>query len=41
VHLDAEERWYINQPVLVANGNNTRMIPTKNSYLLAEHLPDA
>jgi pimeloyl-ACP methyl ester carboxylesterase len=26
----------IAQPVLVANGDNDRMVPTKNSYLLAE-----
>jgi pimeloyl-ACP methyl ester carboxylesterase len=31
----------ITQPVLVANGDNDRMIPTKNSRLLADRLPDA
>jgi pimeloyl-ACP methyl ester carboxylesterase len=31
----------ITQPVLVANGDNDRLVPTKNSYLLAEHLPNA
>jgi pimeloyl-ACP methyl ester carboxylesterase len=31
----------ITQPVLVANGDNDRMVGTKNSYLLAEHLPNA
>jgi pimeloyl-ACP methyl ester carboxylesterase len=31
----------ITQPVLVANGDNDRMIPTSNSHLLAERLPDA
>ena len=31
----------ITQPVLVANGDNDRMVPTKNSYLLAERLPSA
>lgn len=31
----------ITQPVFVANGDNDRMIPTKNSHLLAERLPDA
>jgi pimeloyl-ACP methyl ester carboxylesterase len=31
----------IQQPVLVANGDNDEMIPTKNTYLLAEHLPNA
>ena len=31
----------ITQPVLVANGDNDRMIPTKNSHLLAERLPNA
>ena len=31
----------IRQPVLVANGDNDRMIPTINSQILADHLPDA
>jgi pimeloyl-ACP methyl ester carboxylesterase len=31
----------IRQPVLVANGDNDRMVPTRNSYLLAGRLPDA
>lgn len=31
----------IEQPVLVANGDNDEMVPTKNTYLLAEHLPNA
>jgi pimeloyl-ACP methyl ester carboxylesterase len=31
----------IAQPVLVANGDNDRMVPTRNSHLLAERLPDA
>jgi pimeloyl-ACP methyl ester carboxylesterase len=31
----------ITQPVLVANGVNDRMVPTVNSHLLAERLPDA
>jgi pimeloyl-ACP methyl ester carboxylesterase len=31
----------IKQPVLVANGDNDRMVPARNSHLLAEHLPDA
>ena len=31
----------IRQAVLVANGDSDRMVPTKNSYLLAECLPDA
>lgn len=31
----------IRQPVLVANGDSDRMVPTKNSYVLAEHLPSA
>jgi pimeloyl-ACP methyl ester carboxylesterase len=31
----------ITQPVLVANGDNDRMVGTKNSYLLAESLPNA
>jgi pimeloyl-ACP methyl ester carboxylesterase len=31
----------IQQPVLVANGDNDEMVPTKNTYLLAEHLPHA
>ena len=31
----------IRQPALVANGDSDRMVPTQNSYLLAEHLPNA
>jgi pimeloyl-ACP methyl ester carboxylesterase len=31
----------IRQPVLVANGDNDRMIPTESSRLLAERLPNA
>jgi pimeloyl-ACP methyl ester carboxylesterase len=31
----------ITQPVFVANGDNDRMVPTKNSHLLASRLPDA
>ncbi|MFJ3762630.1 alpha/beta fold hydrolase [Streptomyces sp. NPDC090080] len=31
----------ITQPVLVANGDNDIMIPTPNSWLLAQHLPNA
>jgi pimeloyl-ACP methyl ester carboxylesterase len=31
----------IRQPVLVANGSNDIMVPTPNTHLLAEHLPDA
>lgn len=31
----------IRQPVLVANGDNDAMVPTENSYLLAEYLPNA
>ena len=31
----------ITQPVLVANGDNDRVVPTKNSHLLAERLPNA
>jgi pimeloyl-ACP methyl ester carboxylesterase len=31
----------IEQPVLVANGDNDEMVPTKNTYLLAEFLPNA
>ena len=30
----------IRQPVLVANGDNDRMIPTINSQILADHLPE-
>ncbi|MFK0104328.1 alpha/beta fold hydrolase [Streptomyces sp. NPDC091217] len=30
----------ITQPVLVANGNNDIMIPTPNSWLLAQYLPN-
>ncbi len=28
-------------PTLVANGDNDIMVPTRNSYLLAEHIPNA
>jgi pimeloyl-ACP methyl ester carboxylesterase len=31
----------ITQPTLVANGDNDRMIPTINSQILADHIPDA
>jgi pimeloyl-ACP methyl ester carboxylesterase len=31
----------ITQPTLVANGDNDRMIPTINSQILADHLPNA
>ncbi|MEO8577045.1 MAG: alpha/beta hydrolase [Gemmatimonadales bacterium] len=31
----------IHQPVLVANGDNDRMVPTKNSYDLARRLPNS
>jgi pimeloyl-ACP methyl ester carboxylesterase len=31
----------IRHPVLVANGDHDRMVPTKNSYLLADRLPNA
>jgi pimeloyl-ACP methyl ester carboxylesterase len=31
----------IRQPTLVANGDTDKLIPTPNSYLLAEHLPNA
>jgi pimeloyl-ACP methyl ester carboxylesterase len=31
----------IEQPVLAANGDNDAMVPTKNSYLMAEHLLNA
>jgi pimeloyl-ACP methyl ester carboxylesterase len=31
----------IRQPVLVANGDNDRMVPTRNSRLLADRLPNA
>jgi pimeloyl-ACP methyl ester carboxylesterase len=31
----------ITRPVLVANGDNDRMVPTHNSHLLADRLPDA
>ena len=31
----------IRQPVLVANGDNDRMVPTRNTHLLADRLPDA
>ncbi|WP_051323752.1 alpha/beta fold hydrolase [Candidatus Solirubrobacter pratensis] len=31
----------IAQPGLVANGDHDRMVPTKNTHLLARHLPEA
>ena len=31
----------ITQPTLVVNGNNDVMVPTINSYTLAQHIPDA
>ncbi len=31
----------IRQPMLVANGDNDIMVPTTNSYMLAEHIPNA
>lgn len=31
----------IHQPVLVANGESDRMVPTKNSFELARRLPNA
>lgn len=31
----------IRQPVLVANGDNDAMVPTENSYLLEQYLPNA
>ena len=51
--LDAIHAWGVPDPsrldrlagithsVLVANGDNDRMVPTKNTYLLADRLPDA
>ncbi|WP_234310402.1 alpha/beta fold hydrolase [Streptomyces sp. NRRL S-474] len=48
--LKAIHRWglaqpqdlsVIHQPVLVANGESDRMVPTKNSYDLARRLPNA
>ncbi len=48
--LKAIHRWglekpfdlsVIRQPVLVANGDHDRMVPTKNSYDLARRLPDS
>ncbi len=32
---------YLRQPTLVVNGNNDIVIPTINSYILQQHLPDA
>jgi len=52
-HLSAIETWGIpdptrlnrlagiTQPTLVANGDNDIMVPTENTYLLADHLPNA
>lgn len=31
----------ITQPTLVVNGNHDIMVPTVNSYLLAQHIPNA
>jgi pimeloyl-ACP methyl ester carboxylesterase len=31
----------ITQPVLIANGDNDIMVPTPNSWLMAQYLPDA
>ena len=31
----------IAQPTLVVNGNHDIMVPTVNSYLLAQHIPNA
>jgi pimeloyl-ACP methyl ester carboxylesterase len=31
----------IKQPALVFNGNDDIMIPTRNSFLLSQHLPNA
>jgi pimeloyl-ACP methyl ester carboxylesterase len=48
--LTAIHRWglaqpadlsVIHQPVLVANGDHDRMVPTKNSHDLAHRLPDS
>ncbi|WP_318250030.1 alpha/beta fold hydrolase [Terribacillus saccharophilus] len=40
---DNDYNWLqnIKQPVLVTNGDNDVMVPTKNSLILAEHLPKA
>jgi pimeloyl-ACP methyl ester carboxylesterase len=51
-HLSAIETWGIpdstrlsaspiTQPTLVANGDNDIMVPTENTYLLADHLRSA
>ena len=49
-HLKAIHAWGlerpadlsgIHQPVLVANGDDDRMVPTTNSYDLARRLPNA
>lgn len=52
-HLSAIETWGIPDPTrlnrlagitqatLVANGDNDIMVPTENTYLLADHLPNA
>ncbi|HTO72548.1 MAG TPA: alpha/beta hydrolase, partial [Gemmatimonadales bacterium] len=36
-----EKLGRISQPCLVVNGVADRMIPVRNSFFLAEHLPDA
>jgi pimeloyl-ACP methyl ester carboxylesterase len=52
-HLSAIETWGIpdptglnrlagvTQPTLLVNGDNDIMVPTENTYLLADHLPNA
>src|SRR5207248_5246004 len=35
------DRSTIHQPVLVTNGDDDRMVPTSNSYDLAQRLPNA
>lgn len=36
-----EDLRSINQPTLVVNGNRDIMVPTVNSYILAQHIPNA
>ena len=35
------ELKFIAQPTLVVNGNNDIMIPTINSFILSQHIPNA
>ena len=38
--VEAHWSWGDHQPTLIANGDNDTMMITKNSHLLAHHLPN-